>query len=490
MRKLLTKAVVLPLIVILALAIVVYKVKSRPPVAHEELHYPTKDVEVITLKKLPFRSRAIGYGNVEPAVLLKAKTEVSGKIIYIHPALKKGSSLSKGTVVIRIEPTTFEFLLDQSKAGLASSKSALKQLEIEEKSTQRSLEIARKNLQTGKKEFDRLISIWEKQLISRSTVDKEEQKVLQLSQQVEDLKGKLEGFSSRKSAIQSQIKQSKTQLDQSADTLGRTEIRLPFDARIGKVEVEKGEYTAVGSVLFEALGIQAVEINVQLPVRQFYPLVIGLEKQSINLQSPEAFQAEFSKIQLQANVRLVGYEADIAKWQGELLRISESIDPDRDTIGLVVAVNKPYEGIIPGKRPPLLKGMYAAVEFYTPPHDRLIIPRKAIHQGRVYIAEPDDSGVNYKLAIRAVNILYQQGQLVVIDSGVEEGEKIIVTDVIPVIHGLPVKPVRATEYEIKLAEDALGEDEISINNVPGAFNEPENSDSHFSQQNLNQSSTK
>jgi len=462
MKKVLKKAFILPLIVIIALALVIFTVKFRSPVPHAELQFPTKTVEVITVKKLPFRSRVIAYGNVEPAVLLKAKTEVSGKISYIHPGLKKGASLAKGTMVLRIEPTTFEFSLDQSKAALVSSQSSLKQLEVEEKSTRRSAEIAKQNLQIGEKELARLHRILEKQLISRSAVDAEKQKVLQLRQQVEDLQGKLAGFSSRKSAIQAQIKQSRTQLAQSKDTLGRTEIHLPFDARIGEVFVEKGEYAAIGSLLFEALGTQVVEINAQLPVRQFYSLIMNAEARSINLQKPEDLQIEFSKLQLTASVRLVGNDASIATWHAELLRISESIDPKRDTIGLVVAVNNPYENVIPGKRPPLLKGMYAAVEISARPRAMLVLPRKAIHQGRVYVAN-----ANNQLEIRPVTIRHKQGQLVIIDDGVKEGERIIITDVIPVIEGLPLKLVLANEYEKQLARDALGEENINPNKSTG-----------------------
>ena len=451
MKKLLQKAFILPLIIILAIGLVVFKVKTKSPIEHEALQFPTKTVEVITAKKLLFSPRATAYGNVEPAVLLKSKSEVSGKIAYIHPELKKGGSIAKGTVVLRIEPTTFEFSLDQSKAGLVSSQSSLKQLETEEKSTGRSLKIAKENLRVGEKELDRIRKIWDKRLIARSTVDAEEQKVLQLRQQVEDLQGKLATYSSRKSATQAKIKQSETQLAESEDTLGRTEVMMPFDARIGTVSVEKGEFTAVGNILFEALGTQAIEINAQLPTRQFRPLLIGIGGQVLNLQDPKGLQSVLTKLRLQAKVSLVGFEGNSASWQGELLRIGESIDPTRDTIGLVVAVNNPYDGVIPGKRPPLLKGMYTAVEFSAPAQEMLVLPRKAIHQGRVYLARE-----NNKLEIREVSILHKQGELVVIDQGIKEGEKVIITDVIPVIEGLPLKPIQASEYEAQLAQAALG----------------------------------
>jgi len=451
MRNILQKAVILPLIVVIAVAFVIFKVKSKPPLEHQDLQFPVKTVEVITARKIPFRARATAYGNVEPAVLVQAKAEVAGKISYIHPLLKKGGNLAQGTVALRIEPTTFEFSLNQSRAVLAASQSALVQLEVEENTTRGSLEIAKKNLQVGQKELDRLLVVWEKNLISRSVVDAEEQKVLQLRQQVADFQGKLTGFESRKAATQAQIRQSESQLAQSEDTLGRTEVRVPFDARIGEVLVEKGEFTGIGNILFEASGVQAVEINAHLPIRQFRPLFVGNNGQALSLQTPAGLQSTLLQVQLEARVSLVGFEGDTARWKGELLRISESIDPTRDTLGVVVAVNNPYVGIIPGKRPPLLKGMYTAVELFAPVKEILVLPRKALHEGRIYIAND-----NNELEIREVTILHRQGRLVILDGGVEEGEKVIITDVIPVINGLPLKPVEAVEYEKEMARDALG----------------------------------
>lgn len=407
----------------------------------------------------------MAFGNVEPAVLLKVKSEVSGKISYIHPDLKKGASIKKDTVVLRIEPTTFNITLTQSKAGLAGSKSSLAQLETEEKSTRRLLKIAQNNLKIGLKEVKRIQSLWDKRLIARSTLDKEEQKVLLLRQQVQDIEGRLSSYSSRKAATRAQINQSKSQVDQSEDTLGRTEIRLPFDARIGNVFVEKGEFTSAGGALgggdlFEALGMQSIEINAQLPTQQFRPLVSALGEggASISLSNPEGMQAALSKMNLEARVRLVGDSDDVAVWEGQLLRLSESVDPTRDTLGLVIAVDKPYEGIIPGKRPPLLKGMFASVALFSPEKPTLIIPRKALHQGRVYVVN-DVANNEEVLAVQAVHVLFIQGDMVVLDEEKDSklvGKKIIISDVVPMMEGMPLKAIAANAYEKQFANKALG----------------------------------
>ncbi|WP_296802631.1 HlyD family efflux transporter periplasmic adaptor subunit [Thiolapillus sp.] len=452
MKKILQKKFVLPLIVLLAVALVLFRVKSKPPVAHEDLGYPVKVVDVMTVRPIPYRSHATGYGNVEPRITVRAKSEVSGKIVYIHPQLRKGASLPKDTVVLRIEPTTFEFSLEQSKAGLSGSESSLRQLETEEESTRSLLAIVRKNLSVQQKEYKRIQEIWKKKLVARSSVDAEEQKVLQLKQQVADLEGKLKTYESRKAALDAQIRQSKTQVAQTRDTLGRTEIRLPMDARIGEVLVEKGEFVAAGSVLFEALGTDAVEITAELPTRLFRPLFANQQHMQVDLNEQGKFWNLVSNMKLEARVRLVGFP-EAAHWQGKLLRISESIDPRRDTVGLVVQVDKPYADVIPGERPPLLKGMFTAVSFFAPAQPMLVVPRKAVHQGRVYVARPDKW-----LEIRQIETLYRQGEFVVVKGGLETGENIIVSAVIPVIEGLPLKPRLASEYVRKFAAAAMGDE--------------------------------
>lgn len=333
------------------------QVKSKQAIEHQDVEFPVKTVEVLTVKKIPFRTRAVAYGNVEPATILKAKSEVNGKISYIHPELKQGGSLPKGTTVLKIETTAFEISLDSSKAGLASSQSSLKQIEAEEISAKRSLQIAQKNWNLELAELERVKVLVEARTLARNQLNIEEQKVLQLSSTVQDLQGKVDTYASRKASIRAQIKQSKSQVDQSEDSLIRTEIVLPFDARIGSVSVDVGEFVAAGGQLFEALGIEAVEINAQLPIKHLRPLATTMNASDntplANLQDSANLQKAVAQWNLEAKVRIVGGDLNTV-WDGVLLRISESVDPIRDTLGLVVAVDNPYKGVIPGVRPPLL----------------------------------------------------------------------------------------------------------------------------------------
>jgi len=450
MKKYLKKPYFLFVIIGLGVLISITLIKSRAPLQHAGTEMPSKVVDIIKVKRLPFSAKVTAFGNVEPTVTLKTLAEVSGKISYMHPDLNQGNSIAAGTIVLRIDPEDYEVTLKQTQADLSANKSSLKQLQVEQQTTRRSLELAKKNLQVGEKELERIRSVWERKLIARSTLDAEAQKIIQLRQQVSELQGQLNSYASRKASVQAQITRSKEQVKGQKTTLGRTEISMPFNARIGEVPIEKNQFVNVGTTLFEALDIKGVEINAQLPILHMRSLVSHLEGKTFDSPTMGITGEMLARLNLSARVKLVGDMPD-AWWDAKVLRFSESIDPTRRTLGIVVGVDRPYEKVIPGHRPPLMKGMFTAVELHAPLQEIIVIPRKAIHHGRVYVVDK-----NNQLQIKAIDIQQQQGDLVVVRNGLQEGDNLIINDLVPVIEGMSLTPVVASEYEKLLAKRASG----------------------------------
>lgn len=435
MKKIFKNLAAFLVMIAIGVAIFMMMQKNKKPAEHTDGQLPAKPVEVLTVKRQPFKAHVTGYGNVQPAIVLRGKAEVSGKVSYVHPELKAGGSIPKGTVVLKIDPEDYEVSLKQTQADLASSKSQLDQLKQEEQSTRRSLELAKQNLRLGEKELERTRGIWEKRLISRSTLDAEEQKVIQLRQSVSDLQGQLNTYSSRKSSATAQLSRSTQQVRGQTTNLGRTEITMPFDARISSASAEKGEFVSTGTTVFEATSIDGVEISAEIPLPHMRTLFAAMQGQSIDI-SPSNLKAALGSLGLQATVRLVDEAIPKAIWEARVARFGESVDPTKRTLSVVVAVDKPYENIVLGERPPLLKGMFVSVELFAPESQALVIPRKALHQGRVYIVNKQQ-----QLEIRDVEILTQQGNQAVIAAGLEEGEQVIINDLIPVIPGMPLAPM-------------------------------------------------
>jgi len=437
----------LVLALVIAAAIAVLLVKSKAPLEHVDTEMPKRPVEVVTARMLPFVSHITAYGYVEPAITLSAMAQVSGKISYVHPNLKSGETLPAGTLMVRIEADDYALSLKQTREDLTTSRSLLIELEEEERSTRRSLDLAQKSLKVGEAELGRIRDVYQKQLIAKSTLDAEEQRAIQLRQQVEELQGRMNSYSSRRQSINAQIARVEQEVQNRQTILGRTEIVLPFDARIGAVNVDPNEFVSVG----EAIDLQGIEINAQLPMGSMRKLISHLVGAPMSTRKAILSGGRINdSLQLGARVRLVG-DLPEAQWEARVLRISEGIDATRQTLGIVVGVDKPYDKVLPGQRPPLLKGMYTAVDLYAPERPGMVIPRRALHQGRVYIADADD-----RLEIREVEILLTQGDLAVLRSGVEENEHVIITDLIPVIEHMPLEVKVATEVEQYLQEQAAG----------------------------------
>jgi multidrug efflux pump subunit AcrA (membrane-fusion protein) len=406
---------------------------NKKEVVHKKPTMVAKPVDIISIQKRPFTASITAYGNIQPTVTFQGKSEVAGKVTYVHPALKRGGIIAKGTVVVRINPVDYKLSLDKNRSDLTASQSQLEQLLQEKTSTRSSLKLAKANLRIGLQELQRIRTIWEQRLIARSKLDVEQQKVLQLRQKVTDTQGKLATYASRIKNANAKIKRSRQQIKGGKTTLGRTKIRMPFDARINIANLDKGEVINAGSVLFEAINTDAVEINAELPISQM-KILLSASQQTTSQSKEKKTKRTLKNLPLSAQIRVVGGDKNEV-WTARVARFSATVDPIRHTTVITVVVDQPNKNSVIGSNTALLKGMYVAVKLSAPTYSAIVIPRKAIHSGRAFIVNQDK-----QLEIRPLDIQSRQGNRAVIRAGLNEGEQLIVNDLIPVIKGMPLAP--------------------------------------------------
>ena len=65
----------------------------------------------------------------------------------------------------------------------------------------------------------------------------------------------------------------------------------------------------------------------------------------------------------------------------------------------------------------------------------IVVPRSALHDGKLYMV-----GAEKRLDIRPVKTGLFQGDIAVVSEGVEPGDQIVVTDLIPAIAGMLLRP--------------------------------------------------
>jgi multidrug efflux pump subunit AcrA (membrane-fusion protein) len=103
-------------------------------------------------------------------------------------------------------------------------------------------------------------------------------------------------------------------------------------------------------------------------------------------------------------------------------------------INVVVRVEKPY-----AKKPPLVFGLFVTVEIrgkVLP--NAAIIPRAALHQGDVVWVVNGEG----RLRFRKVKVARLQGNEVVVEDGLEDGETVVTTPLKAVTDGMAVRIVQ------------------------------------------------
>ena len=437
LKTLAKRLLIVPPIVV-GLAFFAYQAVDRRAPQQAEPAEVARPVRVIEVKPTDFVPRALGYGYVEPGLVWEAVAEVSGKIVFRHPDLERGRVLEAGTVLFRVDPTDYQLAVDRTDSNLQGIAAQLAEIDIRESNAQRSLAIERRALELAKDDLERRRALLARGNTSRVSVDEAETTVLLQQQKIQDLENQLNLIPVERRVLEAEEKLQRAQLREAQVKLERTEIRLPFDARIAEAAAEAQEYVGVNETLAEADSLDVAEVSVQMAIDHVRPLVprqtpLG----SVNALAQSRAPSQWG---LTAIVRLRTGDLD-ASWEARFDRISDSLDPQTRTLGLIVAVDEPYGKVIPGERPPLIKNMYVEVELRAPLQpDRFVVPRAAVHrddEGRkvLYLAGPDD-----RLVLRPVTLGPAQSDFVVVEDGLSGGERVVVSDLLPAIEQMLLAP--------------------------------------------------
>ena len=127
-RRLRRWLIVPPVVLGILLVVLVVRGREEPQrVAPEER---ARAVRVVAVPAVDVVPRAIGYGSVEPATVWEAVAEVGGKIVEIHPRLKSGEILPKGTVLLRIDPADYRLAVAQIEADVRGAVAAIEELAV------------------------------------------------------------------------------------------------------------------------------------------------------------------------------------------------------------------------------------------------------------------------------------------------------------------------------------------------------------------------
>ncbi|MEH6652222.1 MAG: hypothetical protein V7707_19540 [Motiliproteus sp.] len=429
----------LPLVVLLGVVIAVVIVKTRPAMEHQPSTRLGVPVSTLTLQQHPVRPSMIGYGEVSPDVLLQMRAEVSGRVSFVHPKLRKGAILAAGTMVLKIEDNDYRLALKKANASLAQNRANLKEHHLSLQDAELNLELAQQKQKLSEAELSRFERLLAKGSVAQSAVDTQRTLLLQSRQEVQSLQNQLDAMPYNLEVIKAQIEIAESEVETQDRNLQRTEIRLPFDARITKLSTEANQYVGLNSELFSAQTIDKVLINAQFSLHQMQFLSRGFNLSTDAAQTLLVDNNETDKLMkrlgLSARVRLVGNDQQTI-WHASVERISSNLDPVSRTVGIILGVNNPYQDIKPGVKPPLIEGMYMEIELSGKALPYWVVPRNAVHQGAIYLVDAQQ-----KLQRRTVTG-YPQQQYLLLEPSIEfdDQTQLVTSDLFPAVDGMLLTP--------------------------------------------------
>ncbi|RED53680.1 efflux RND transporter periplasmic adaptor subunit [Aestuariispira insulae] len=445
-----------PLLVGVVVLVLAVSNKKQPTL--REASETARPVRVLPVQPLDFVPKSLGYGYAEPKKQLASVAEVAGRITYRNPDLLRGRILPAGTLLVEIDPTDYILEVERSEADLISIEAQISEIDTTIANLQESLKIERDLQKLSEKEVERKRKLLKRGAGSQAALDTAETNLLSQRQKIQDLENENRLLPAQRAVLEATKRQNETRLAQAEEDLSRTRIILPFDARIASVAVEEGEYVPVGQQLLEADGIDVSEITAQFALSHFASLMAG--ERSMEGFDPGRAGEILREFGIEARVRAVNMEG-APVWEARLDRINDAIDSGTRTLGIIVAVDEPYRKAIVGKRPPLVKNLFVEVELRGKAKPgRIVIPYSALHRSEngtdiVYVADGDN-----RLRHREVKLGTSQGDVAVVLDGLQAGEALVLTDLIPAIEGMLLEPMVDQAAAEKLRQAASGEGEV------------------------------
>ncbi|PCJ74302.1 MAG: efflux transporter periplasmic adaptor subunit [Rhodobacteraceae bacterium] len=430
------------LIIVVSLAVgivtVVGFVKNKQPPERIPYVEAERAVRVIEVANLPLMVEASGFGSAAPAQTWSAVSNVKGDVIFRHEDLESGALLTKGTLMLAIDPAFYELALTEADAEIASVNAEVAQLKQEAANASLLLELEKERLALAEADLTRTRSLVASGAVPQASLDTQLRATLQQRQAVQSLENQANIIPIQLSRLTAQKDRTLTKRAQVESDLADTKIYAPFDLRVSDVKVELYQYINPGQLLFSGDSTDTSEVVLQVPMQNLRRVLSELPSgDTLNIAALDAY------------VQLVGEDQT---WNADVIRIANGIDPATRTVRVVLSVQQSDNMADPVENPPLPKGMYVeGILRFMAREPRMVVPQEAIHEGWVYLVDADS-----RLERRAVEVGYYQDGMAILLSGLNAGETVILDDIVPAIAGTLLNPNRDQETEQALQATAAG----------------------------------
>lgn len=380
--------------IVVGLAVSVLLFVSRPEVEHKPLNIKSP---LVTITEVQAKSKSIPVftrGTVTPGTEIQLMSEVSGQVLELSPNFANGGFFRKGEMLIKIDPIEYEVNIKRAEASKAQAYQAMLQAEAERK--------------------------------ARSRVKN--------------------NSSNRLANYEIQYQQAKAQYDAAVAELeavklqrDRTTITAPFDGRVRLATLNIGQYVRPGQQMGAIYAVDVAEVRLPLSDRQ-------LSLVDVPMRFQDALDQPLPEVTLTEK-----FAGRTYTWKGKVVRAEGGVDERNRLLYVVAQVRDPYSADPnqPG-RPELVAGSFVEATIDGRRFERVFeVPRKALrNSSQLWVVDE-----NSQLREREVAIIYKGKDSIYISSGLENGDRVVLSQMDIAVDGMTVRTKLEDNYEYEVEPD-------------------------------------
>ncbi|OLD26953.1 MAG: hypothetical protein AUJ04_04995 [Acidobacteria bacterium 13_1_40CM_3_55_6] len=344
--------------------------------------------------------------------VVSIQPQVSGRILKIH--FTDGVNVKKGDLLFTIDTRPFEASLRQAQANVAKDLALKKQAEAN---------LAKDLAQSkyGDIEAKRYATLVEQGVVSREQYD-------QIRSNAESLKATVEADKAAIHSAEESINVDTAAVDSAKVELSYCYIRSPIDGRAGQRQVDIGNVVNPGGSSGGGSGNtggSSGSSNSLLVIERIDPIYADFTIPQDNLA---VVQQQMRQGTLKTEVRLPDATDPIA---GQLTFLDNAVQSATGTINLRATVANSDHGFWPGR--------FVNIRLVLSTiHGAVLVPATAPQMSAkgsfVYVIKQDSTAEQ-----RQVTLGQRQGDLIVVEKGVEPGERVVTIGQIGVTPGGKVR---------------------------------------------------
>ena len=391
----------LPLLV-LAAAVVAFAamMATRPAIQPEAPAERVWAVEAATVTLETTRPRIPLFGQAVAGRSVDLRPLVAGRVAAVGPDFREGGFVGEGDLLIAIDPFDFETARALRTAELAEARASLREVEADLAGARDQLGEDRRQLDLLQREADRRQQLRESGAISQKSLDDAELALSRQQQASSQRRNAVARFTARVERQQAAIRRAETALARAERDLAETRLTSPFPGWLVEIGVEIGKQVGTAERVARLVDATRLEIGVTIPNDIFGELdagdgVVGRRLEAVWRTGGTART----------------FPARIARLEGE-------IDAASGGVAAFASLDSLPE------RTRLRAGAFVEVFLEGPElHQAARLPAAAVFDGEtVYRVGADD-----RLEAVAVKVRAREGESLLVQGPIEDGQRIVLT---------------------------------------------------------------